>query len=117
MWRYPRSPPYARENRAERGLNIRGERELSRWRQDGTHPGQGNTPAGTASPSLSLAGRPHIEDGCITRVRVALGLGKLLQAGGDPRRGSAHRRPAPERPGPTAPASAAHCLAHLIPHY
>lgn len=113
MRRYPRSPPYVRENGAERGLNVRGKRELSRWRQNGTHPRQGNTPAGTGS-LLSPTGQLHIEDGRITRVRVALDFGKLLQAGGDPRRGSVHHRPAPERPGPTAPAGF-HCLARLIP--
>ena len=55
---------------------------------------QGNTPRGAGEP-FPVAGRPHIEDGRITRVRVAFDVHKLLQAGGDPRRGSAHHRPAP----------------------
>ncbi|WP_162931144.1 hypothetical protein [Streptomyces sporangiiformans] len=45
-----------------------------------------------SSPSPSPA-RLHIEDGRITRVSFTVDPRKLLQAGGDPRRGSAHHRP------------------------
>jgi len=87
--------PYVREKTGERGLSVRGKRELSRWKQGGTHSGAGRHPRGAGEP-FPVAGRLYIEHGHITRVRVAFGHGKLLQAGGDPRRGSAHHRPAPE---------------------
>ena len=57
-----------------------------------------------------VAGRPHNEDGRVTRVRVAFHLRKLLQAAGDPRRGSAHHaRPLSDR------ADGAHVRRHHCP--
>ncbi len=92
MWRDPRSPVRQGE-RAERGLSVRGERELSRCRQAELVRGKGQPPpTGMSSPSPSPA-RLHIEDGRITRVSFTVDPRKLLQAGGDPRRGSAHHRP------------------------
>jgi hypothetical protein len=54
----------------------------------------GGTPRGDGEP-FPVANWLHIEDDRITRVRVTFDLGKLLQAGGDPRRRSAHHRPHP----------------------
>ncbi len=43
--------------------------------------GKGQRPRGYGEP-FPVTGRPHIEDGRTTRVRVPFGLCKLLQAGG-----------------------------------
>ncbi|PAZ13121.1 hypothetical protein CLM62_26130 [Streptomyces sp. SA15] len=71
-----------------------GNRELSRCGQAELVRGKGQHPREDSEP-FPVAGRLHIEDGRFTRVRVAFDLGKLLQAGGDPRRGCTHHRPAP----------------------
>ena len=53
--------------------------------------GERATPRGDGEP-VAVANWLQIEDARITRVRVTFDLGKLLQAGGDPRRRSAHHR-------------------------
>lgn len=69
------------------GASASGAREPSRCRQQ--HLSHGDV------EPFPVVGRPHTEDGRITRVRVTVDLHKLLQAGDDPRRESAHHRPAP----------------------
>lgn len=58
-----------------------------------SRPGAGSNTSPTGCRALPVVGRPHIEAGRITRVRVTVDLHKLLQVGDDPRRESAHHSP------------------------
>jgi hypothetical protein len=89
----PPLTPVRQGERAERGVSVRGKRELSRYRQaelvrrKGQHLSDGDV---EPYPAAGQA-----EDGRITRVPFKVDPHKLLRTGGDPRRRSAHHRPAP----------------------
>jgi hypothetical protein len=88
MWRAPLTPCVG-ERVGGGGLSVMARASGPGAGRRNASGGRGNTPEGTGE-LFRAASRLRIKDG-----PGHFDLGKLLRAGGDPRRGSAHRLPAP----------------------